>query len=110
MKSGHRSGEFGDLSSIQSAVSAEVVQAAGLGKAAHPDRELDGCAGAADLRVFGRAGDANDVQVDLRRETAVQAQFGFAASTPLRERAVVEKRQNDWFLDLVHVITGQQQP
>ncbi len=110
VKFGHRSGEFGDLSSMQSAVSTEVIQAAGLGKAAHPDRELDGRAGATDLRVFGRASDANDFQVDLRRETAIQVQFGFAAGTPLLERAVVEKGQNDRLLDLVHVITCQQQP
>ena len=54
--------------------------------------------------------DRNDVKVQIRRESPVQAQFLAAEMGALFERGIVEKAEIDRLLDLVHVFASQQHP
>ncbi|WP_248595575.1 hypothetical protein [Candidatus Accumulibacter phosphatis] len=90
--------------------SAQAIESTCFREAAHFDGELDGLAAAADLRVGRRAGNGDDLQVEVWREATVQAQLRLAAGLALGERAVVEEGQEHRLLDLVGEGSGQEQP
>ena len=56
------------------------------------------------------AGDARQVQVQRRREPAVQPQFLLAKMPARLQRGVVDKRQSNRFFELVGTVARQQHP
>ena len=61
-------------------------------------------------RAFRRTGDCNDADIDVRGPGAVEAYFFFAEMPALFERAEVQEIELYRFLDLVRIVTRENDP
>src|SRR5262249_55262975 len=92
----------------QLAASQHVAEERLLRELAHPDGVLEHASRSADLRLLRGSGNRDDIEVDLRGEASVQAQFLLAIESPRRQRREIEKAKVHRFLDLVGMTSGQQ--
>ena len=60
--------------------------------------------------LLRRAADGDDIEVKLGGKAAVEAQFFLAIEAAFLQRAEIEKAEIDGFLDLVGVVSGEQNP
>ncbi len=103
MKGGDRRRQRVDVGGREFASGEERGGEGVLRKLAHLHRVLERGAVAAEDRGVDAAGDRHDVQVERRREAAVEPQFFFAEEAPRREGREIEEAEVDRLLDLVGV-------
>jgi len=92
------------------AVHAKPVEASTFREAAHFHGILEWLARSADLGTGVSVDDTDHLEVEVGGKTAVQLQFGGAASQAPVERAIVKKGQDDGLLDLVGETAGEEYP
>src|SRR5690606_11850125 len=76
-----------------------------IGKLAHLDGVLDRVPVTADAGLRRRAGNRDDVEVEIRREATIQPEFLEAVPVAAVERREVEEAQRDRLFDLVREFT-----
>lgn len=110
MEAGHERGEIIDLRKFRRAAR-NAVRYDGVGrKAVHLHGVLDDGAVRRERGLVGAAADGDDVEVEFRRQAAVEPQFFQAGQPAGLERGEIEKAQVDWFLDLPGPVARQQNP
>ncbi len=86
------------------------VQGGVGGEGAHFHRPFQGGAVASDAGRVRAPGDWHHVQVDVRCQAAVEADFRFAAGAALVQGGEIQEAQIQGFLQLVGVFPGQDHP
>jgi hypothetical protein len=85
-----------------------AVEQGRLGKAAHPHAIFQDRPSAGDARRLERAIDRDHIQIELRRQTAVEPQLFLAIeAAPLQGREI-QKAEIERLLELVGIVPGQQ--
>ena len=87
-----------------------MTQQALLRKFGHLHRIINNLAAAVQAWSIECAANLDDVEVDARCKSTIQAQFLVAEMVPLIQRGKVEEAEINRFLDLVRVIAGQNDP
>src|SRR5438128_6056382 len=78
-----------------------------LRELAHPHRILERGAAATDDRSLATTRDRHDIEVERRREAAVERHLLLAVVLPRRQGREVEKAEADRLFDLVRVASSQ---
>ena len=88
----------------------EAIEHVAFVETLHNDEPIDGNAGAGDRESFAGIHQGRDVEINVRRERAIEAQFGPASGLPSRQTGKVEIRKADRFLELVDPVADQKDP
>src|SRR5512143_855502 len=108
MEAGKRGGDGFDVSRGHCPRGVEPVER-GVGlELTHLDGILERHAAAVDAWRGAGAGNGNDVEVDVRREPAVELYFIAAGFQALVEAAEIKEAEVERFLDLVGVFSGEE--
>ena len=110
VEAGQHACQLVNMANGQAAIALQVAEQILLTELASLDQIFDSRAVATQNRRFGAAGNRDNVQVQLGRQAAVQADFFLAEMLALFQRGIVEKAEIDRFLDLVNIVAGQQHP
>ena len=103
--------EPGQLLALHVAARDECIEFLAGVELDHPHGVLDdGTRGLADVQSAGSAHDRHGLQVEIRRESAIEPQFFVAVASSSRWRRVVEEGELHRLLDLVGVRPGEQHP
>ena len=108
MKISYPPGERIDVSGRELVALERVTGQTVLGKLSHSNGIFDRCAGALENRIGGRATNGDEIEIELRREAPVQAQFVHARLQALAQGGEVDKSVIDRFLDLVGEIPSEE--
>lgn len=81
-----------------------------LFKAAHDDKPIDDLAQAADRKALRRLDQRHDVEINVRRESPVEAQLSPAHHLAARERGEIKISEPDRFFELKDLVSGQKDP
>jgi hypothetical protein len=79
-----------------------------LRELAHPHRVFDRGSGAVHDGIVDAARDRDDIDIDRRREAAIEPQLLFAAEATPGEGGEIEKAEIERLLDLVREFAGQE--
>ncbi len=108
VKSGHPLGECVDERRVERTAAQEVVEAVFALETAHLHRVVDRRARPAEHGQGGRAGDRNDLEVQLRRRAPVERELALAEMPACVERGEIEKAQVDRLFQLVGGVAREQ--
>ena len=108
VESGDLRGQRVDVGGTQRAGCQHPARERLLRELAHLHRVLDDGPITTNDRPVDAAGDRDDVEIDRRREPAIEAQLLLAVELPLREGREVQEPEVDRLLDLVGVRARQQ--
>ncbi|WP_241546937.1 hypothetical protein [Thiohalobacter thiocyanaticus] len=103
-------GQLIDVRGGQFILCCQPVQAPRVVELLHLEGVFDGCARAVELRVLRGAGYRNHIEIQLRRQAAVEFQFNLAVLAALFQGTEIEKAEIDRFLELVGDAAGEQDP
>ena len=88
-----------------------TVEHVGGRQATHPDQPVDDDAVRAEVQLSARIdAQRHDAEVDVGRETAVQAHLSVTIAASRAKRSGIEGRETNGFLELVCVVGGQEYP
>ena len=111
VEAGQQRGQAVDVTRLHLVVRQQAVHLPGGGEAAHSDRIFDRRGGiCCQQRLLRAAADRDHIQIQLRRQPAVQADFFGAVKPAVLQAAAIEKTQIQRLLDLVRIAPGQQYP
>ncbi len=109
MHGGDRGGELAGERVVEFAALGEMVEGLVLVEALHFDRPFDRFAGPVESqRTVGLPRDRDNAAVKLRREFAIDVEFGAAGRFPFVERRVIEEGITHRALDLDGAFAGQE--
>ena len=110
MKASQAAREGVDVRGAQRAGGEALAPERAVGKASHPHGEVDHGSRAVQGRPARAVAHLDDIEVQLRRQAAVEAQLFLAEAAPVVECREVEKGQAHGLLDLVGLAGGQKHP
>ena len=94
-------GELIDVLRLQATALNQLLPEPVLRESAHPQSDVDDCAAPAQGGQPALARDGDDVEIELRRKSPIQAQFLLAEMAPQRQGREVQEAEVHRLLDLV---------
>jgi hypothetical protein len=110
MKASDQACQLVDALGRQPAFAQQPVEFQRAIEAPHAHRVLEHGPIAADLRLVRGAGHGHDIEVEFRREPAIQPHLLFARRAPPGERREVEKSEVEGLFQLVGIVAGEDDP
>lgn len=98
------------IASGETMIEKHALERPGLVEPTHDYEPIDGNSRSVNRKAARRPDQRHDFQIDVICQSAVQLQLGAAGSLPPRERREIEVGKAHRFLELEHVVVGEEDP
>ena len=98
------------LRNLNTPLGDEAIEHIALVESLHKHEPIDRGSGSADRETLAGIHQRQDVEIDVRRQRAIEPQFGAAGGLAPRKRRKVEIGKADRLLELVDPVADQKDP